>query len=368
MNPENPNLAYRQAGRHHYPALDGLRGLAILLIVVYHNFGFINYFFFGWLGVDLFFVLSGFLITDILLKTLTNKNYLTNFYVRRILRIFPLYYLCLILFLIILPKLNLPFDVKYYTDNQVWLWTYLQNWLYIFKNPDQTNTLNHLWSLAVEEQFYLLWPLAILLIRKPVYLLAFISLLLVAVLGLRLWIWTNHIADLAYFNLYTFTRIDGICIGCMVALLQRININFLKKYTLAIVLFFAGINFTFYFINRRYHFSFPYLALVGYTTFAMMFGLLVNEAVTKGTKLVNFIFNIPVLKFFGRISYGFYIFHWPIYLLLGPYLFPWVSKHINGISSQFVVSVLATGVAIVVSWISYHYYERYFLKLKDRFA
>ncbi|MBL0067656.1 MAG: acyltransferase [Chitinophagaceae bacterium] len=72
MNPENPN-------RLHYPALDGLRGLAILLVVVYHNFGFINVFFFGWLGVDLFFVLSGFLITDILLKTLHQKDYLKNF-------------------------------------------------------------------------------------------------------------------------------------------------------------------------------------------------------------------------------------------------------------------------------------------------
>src|SRR3979409_1142111 len=111
MKPENPN-------RRYYPVLDGIRGFAILLVVFYHNFGFINYFFFGWLGVDLFFVLSGFLITDILLKTLTNKNYLTNFYMRRILRIFPLYYLSLILFLIILPKLNLRFDVKYYSDNQ----------------------------------------------------------------------------------------------------------------------------------------------------------------------------------------------------------------------------------------------------------
>ncbi|MFZ1329918.1 MAG: acyltransferase [Chitinophagaceae bacterium] len=359
MNPENPN-------RLHYPALDGLRGLAILLVVVYHNFGFINVFFFGGLGVDLFCVLSGFLITDILLKTLHQKDYLKKFYMRRVLRIFPLYYLCLILFLLIIPQLNIAFDIKYYTDNQVWLWTYLQNWLYIFKNPDQTNTLNHLWSLAVEEQFYLLWPLVILVIRKPKHLLLFISLLLVAVLGLRLWIWTNQVADLAYFNLYTFTRIDGICIGCMVALLLRINKGFLSRYTSLIVLFFAALNFAFFFINRRYNFSFPYLALAGYTTFAMMFGLLINEAVTGKTKLINFVFNISLLKFFGKISYGFYIFHWPVYILLGPYLFSRVSKFASGSSLQFTVSVIATLAAVGISWLSYQYYEKRFLKLKDK--
>ncbi|MBL0067655.1 MAG: acyltransferase [Chitinophagaceae bacterium] len=285
---------------------------------------------------------------------------------RRVLRIFPLYYLCLILFLLIIPQLNIAFDIKYYTDNQVWLWTYLQNWLYIFKNPDQTNTLNHLWSLAVEEQFYLLWPLVILVIRKPKHLLLFISLLLVAVLGLRLWIWTNQVADLAYFNLYTFTRIDGICIGCMVALLLRINKGFLSRYTSLIVLFFAALNFAFFFINRRYNFSFPYLALAGYTTFAMMFGLLINEAVTGKTKLINFVFNISLLKFFGKISYGFYIFHWPVYILLGPYLFSRVSKFASGSSLQFTVSVIATLAAVGISWLSYQYYEKRFLKLKDK--
>ena len=143
MNPENPNHAYqRQASRQHYPALDGLRGLAILTVVVYHNFGFINNISFlaGW---QLICSLScpGFLITDILLGAVGKKNFLRNFYYRRMLRIFPLYYLSLILFLIVLPKLPIESGIKYYTDNQVWIWTYLQNWLYIFRPPVQTNTL-----------------------------------------------------------------------------------------------------------------------------------------------------------------------------------------------------------------------------------
>lgn len=369
MHSEKTNLVHQEKGRQYFPALDGLRGLAILLVVIYHNFGFIEkYFFFGWLGVDLFFVLSGFLITDILLKELGSRNFLRNFYIRRILRIFPLYYLCLILFLVLLPRLNTNLNLRYYTDNQGWLWAYLQNWLYIFKNPDQTNTLNHLWSLAVEEQFYLLWPLVILLVRKPRYLLFFVSFLLVIVLGLRLWIWMNQIADLAYFNLYTFTRIDGICIGATVALMQRINPGFLKKYTSVIVLFFAALNFAFFFLNRYYQFTFPYLALAGYTTFAMIFGLLVNDAVMRETKIIGSILNFSVFKFLGRISYGLYILHWPVYLLTGPYLLSWVQGYTSGWLMNFSVSVLATLAAIAISWVSFTYFESYFLKKKDKFV
>lgn len=368
MNPGPTRHTVDPANRQYYPALDGIRGLAILLVVVYHNFGFINYFFFGWLGVDLFFVLSGFLITDILLRTRETKNFLGHFYMRRMLRIFPLYYLSLIIFLLILPRLGTSLELDYYTSHQGWLWTYLQNWLYIFNNPGQTTTLNHLWSLAVEEQFYLLWPLAMLLIRKPAYLLLFISLLLIAVLGLRFWIWTNQVADLAYFNLYTFSRIDGICIGCMVALIRTLNRDFLKKHTTWIVLFFAAVNFIFFFINRRFEFSFPYLALVGYTTFAMIFGLLVNDAVEGETRIVNIIFRNRVLKFFGMISYGFYIFHWPVYLLLRPKLLEIMSPYFDQSLLEFMVALTGTGIAVVISWISYRYYERIFLNKKARFA
>jgi peptidoglycan/LPS O-acetylase OafA/YrhL len=369
MNLQNPNHCSQLTGRPHYPAVDGLRGLAIITVVVYHNFGFINkYLFFGWLSVDLFFVISGFLITDILLGAVGGKNFLRNFYYRRVLRIFPLYYLSLILFLIVLPKLPIESGIKYYTDNQAWLWAYLQNWLYIFRPPENTNTLNHLWSLAVEEQFYLLWPLAILVLKKPKHLLLFISLLLSATIGLRLWIWMYHLPGFAYYNLYTFTRIDGICIGCMVALLLKIDPGFLKKYTTGIVLFFAIMNFAFFFINRYYQFSFPYLALVGYTTFAMLLGLLLNKAISAENKLINVIFNIPLLKFFSKISYGFYVFHWPVYLLLSPYLSSWGSKFLTGTLLEFSVSLLATLLAIGISWLSFNYYEKYFLKLKDKFA
>lgn len=368
MNPENPNLASRQAGRLHYPALDGLRGLAILLVVVYHNFGFINVFFFGWLGVDLFFVLSGFLITDILLNTVGKKGYLKNFYIRRALRIFPLYYLCLILFLFVIPRFNPQFDVKYYTDNQVWLWTYLQNWLYIIKPNESTTGLHHLWSLAVEEQFYLVWPFMILIIRKPGYLIVFMVLLLVSFIFLRLWLWNNQITNLSYYNLYTFSRIDGICIGSLVALIRLINLNFLARYTTAIILFFAGCNFLFFFINKNASQTFPFLAIVGYTTFAMIFGLLVNEAVSGKSKIVNSIFNFPILKFLGRISYGLYVYHWPLHVILYPLLFKQISTVSFITRTDVVCSAITLLIAITISWLSHKYFENIFIKLKSRFS
>ena len=355
-------------GRQHYPALDGIRGLAILLVIVYHNFGFIEYSSFGWLGVDLFFVLSGFLITEILLRTVGKAGFLKNFYARRVLRIFPLYFLALVIFLLILPKLGWFPGSDFYVEHQGWLWTYLQNWLFIFKGDDQTNTLHHLWSLAVEEQFYLVWPLLILVIKKPRALAILMGLTLVAVILLRLWIWKYEIADLSYYRLYTFTRIDGLCIGSIVALLRWMDPGILKKNTTLIVLVFAALNFAFFFINRKSDFDFPYLALVGYSSFAVVFGLLVNEAAGSGTPLLNRLLSLGILRYFGRISYGLYIIHWPLYVLWRPALSEWVTGRFPQVYSPFIVSLLATFAAIALAWISFRFFESHFLRLKKKFA
>lgn len=357
--------------RSHYSALDGLRGFASLLVVVYHNFGFINhYFFFGWVGLDIFFVLSGFLITDILLSTIDKKHYLRNFYARRILRVFPLYYLSLILLLLILPNIKgIPLRLDYYVQHQAWLWIYLQNWLYIFNQPwHGASGLNHLWSLAVEEQFYLLWPFVVLALRRPKYLLIFITVVLLLTVGLRYWVWVNHIEKLAYFNLYTFTRIDGICIGAIVALLQKINPKFLNKNTAIIVSLFAGFNFIFYFFNKQYQFSFPYLAIVGYTTVAMLFGLLIDNIINHHTKLFTSIFNIGLLRFCGMVSYGCYIIHWPLYLATAPYLERWAEEHALFIPPQFFASGIITIASYAAGYLSYRYFEMPFLRLKKYFV
>jgi peptidoglycan/LPS O-acetylase OafA/YrhL len=358
-------------GRQYYPALDGLRGVAILLVLFLHNFGFMNYFFFGWLGVDLFFVLSGFLITDILLSTVHQRNYLSNFYLRRIFRIFPVFYLALILCLFVIPPASQgKIDASYYQVNQVWLWTFLQNWLFIFKAPHGTPILLHTWSLAVEEQFYLLWPITILLIRRPRWLLLFMLSLLIFTGVARYYVWSKEIEDLAYGSLYTFTRIDGLCIGSMIAIMLRVNRDWLRRYSTWIVLLMAAINFSFYFINNSNGFSLPYLAFVGYTTFAVLFGLLVYEAVAGRSMLIQRIFTNKILGFFGKISYALYVFHWPVYLLC----FDFLSRYFNSAwqleqrRSHLLSAVSVSLLAVALSYASYIFMEKPLASLKKRYT
>ncbi|HEX7847781.1 MAG TPA: acyltransferase [Chitinophagaceae bacterium] len=346
--------------RPHYPALDGLRGVAILLVVLYHNFDFIKQSFFGWLGVDLFFVLSGFLITSILMDDIGKAKFLKNFFTRRVLRIFPLYFLCLIIFLILFPLFNWhKKELAFFLDNQWWLWTYLQNWLYSFRLTDDAKMLTHLWSLAVEEQFYLIWPFVILLVKKPKRLFFIMLALLLLTMAARSVIWLYQVEDLNYTTLYTFTRIDGICIGSMIALLMRFRPTLIGKNMAAIVLALAAMNFIFYFLNRSSN-SYPFLAFVGYTTFCAMFGLLVYEIVTNSNSLFTKLLSIQPLRFFGKISYGFYIFHWPIYLMTREYL-------LAQTGSRLGTALLSTALALLISIISYYSFERYFLALKDKF-
>lgn len=367
MTADQANFVVRQTGKAYYPALDGLRGTAIILVLIYHNFGFIGQFYFGWLGVDLFFVLSGFLITDILMNSLDSPRYLRNFYMRRVLRIFPLYYLSLIFFLLIYPALFKTPDFSYYSENQAWLWTYLQNWLYIFKPDDSVNILHHFWSLAVEEQFYLIWPLTILLVKKPKWLIALLATALLGVIALRYIVWEFKIENFAYFNLYTFSRIDGICIGSMLALLMRVNSHVISRYQTIIVAGLALLNFLFFFFNRTRSYSLPYLAIAGYTTFAVMIAILVYEAIQQKNKLINYIFSNRILKFFGKISYGLYVYHWPVYLILQKPLTDFFRDKIAFLPIPVAVSITATVLAIVLSWISYHSFEKYFIRMKTKY-
>src|SRR5579875_1282001 len=269
MTPENPN-------REYYPALDVLRGIAILLVIAYHNFDFLPFFKFGYLGVDLFFVLSGFLITDILLKTRNEKNWLQNFYARRIFRIFPLYYLSLFIVLYIIPHIT-HVNIGYYQQHQVWLWLYLQNWLYITNVSNHTHLLHHFWSLAIEEQFYLFWPLIFLFVKNRKIILMIALLLLAAVVLSRLFIYLHDKHNFLFTITYTFTRIDGILIGSSIALIHSVNANWIKNHVKMILFLLIAMNVVYLsmrWILPAFH-DFPYIPFLGIPSFAALFGLVI---------------------------------------------------------------------------------------------
>ncbi|HEY2721122.1 MAG TPA: acyltransferase [Chitinophagaceae bacterium] len=353
--------------RTYYPGLDGIRGLAILLVILYHNFSFITFLNFGWLGVDLFFVLSGFLITEILLISKNAENYFKHFYLRRILRIFPLYYLVLFFFLLIFPYLrNFPLDLRFYTQNQLWYWVYLENWVFIFKYDGKGAALNHFWSLAVEEQYYLIWPFIILFIKNIKVLLGCCLAALIFIILSRWYIWRHYQLD--YNRLFLFTRIDGILIGSMLGIVYYRNQSLLRKYFTFLILLLAAFNFSVYLLKQDP--NFPVWAIAGYTTFAAIFAMLIYECVKKENRVITLIFTNSMLRFLGKYSYGLYIFHWPVYLLIRPLTDQLTSGFfLQGSTIQLTISSLIASVAgLVTSILSYHLFEKHFLSLKKKFA
>ncbi len=362
----NPQLSTKP----YYPSLDGLRGLAILMVIFLHNFNFVKYFLFGWLGVDLFFVLSGFLITDILLRSVDRPNFLKNFYIRRVLRIFPIYYFTVFICLYILPLLfNFELGLLYYKNNVLWLVIFLQNWLFIFK-PPEGHLLLHLWSLAVEEQFYILWPIVILFVKDLRKLLWILITVLISLTGIRYFLWSSQTQQVLHDSLFSLTRIDGICVGSLLAIIMRLKPTFLKTYKSIIVLTLAGLNILMYLLNNNPSQRLPYFAFIGYTTFAIMFGFLVYEAIIDQSKIIRVFFCNPILQFLGKISYGLYVFHWPIYLLLLPVVQSFLITSVNLSVNVAVVSasIFVTALSIMISFVSYHYFEMKFLNLKKYFT
>ena len=212
--------------RGHIPALDGVRGLAILLVIAFHArvvFGStaeIPYLGFrllglGWSGVDLFFVLSGFLITGILLDSCESPTYFRTFYLRRVLRIFPLYFAYLFLILVVarFTWLAISGTDLWQSTNPWWYFTYLLNWKADHGYND--HVLGHLWSLAIEEQFYMVWPAVVWL--APRRHLQWLCLAVAAgALGARFWMGSHGFDSEAVYRM-TPGRMDTLALGAFVA-------------------------------------------------------------------------------------------------------------------------------------------------------
>lgn len=373
----------------HIPALDGVRGVAILMVLFGHFYQ--NTWFNGSLpkvamvtgrvagaggwGVELFFVLSGFLITGILLDTRESAGALRKFYTRRILRIFPLYYGTLAVIFFVLPHF-VTFDApaKKIVEHQGWLWTYLINHPWAEWIWDESNLflLGHFWSLCVEEHFYIFWPLLVFaLSRRSLFAvcLAFVGIGIVT-RTLPFVFSPDRIPWLLNWN--TLQKIDGLSIGALVAVALRDPelIRWLPtKRNLEIGLIATGsLFFAICMIPARV--SLPPVKVLGETIIVLFFALVLVKVLRaeEGTPLKRF-FTSRILIIFGVYSYGIYIFH--------GILRPLFSKLFNALNlpewylSPLLNQALYYGFSIALSLlfavVSYHLFERRFLALK-RFA
>lgn len=370
----------------HLPSLDGLRGLAVLLVLL-HNFDVLElsgprvmgavlvkeFFYIGWIGVQLFFVLSGFLITRGLLQTQGQPGYFQRFFMKRVLRIFPLYYAALLLFLIVLPATGL-IPERPMLHSPWWMWTYLSNWT----TPTEPTggPMPHFWSLAVEEQFYLLWPLLLWKLRlRQVWWLC-LGLTALSPL-LRLWMVSQGAADEAIYE-FTFCRMDALTAGAALAAWDqgraahgssRWRAGHLLAASAVLLLLTAVASHGF----RRIG---PTPQVVGYSLLALTFtaltgwAVLTDQARSRGARVSvwNAVLRWSVLRTFGQYSYAIYVFHKPLHDLVGaPLLARWTGQpHTAEVGVALLYFAAATAVTFAVGWLSWHTFERHFMALKDR--
>lgn len=366
----------------HIPALDGLRGVAVLIVMLYHFtiFGGMEPISWtghvwqalagvGWTGVDLFFVLSGFLITGILYDTKGSDGYFRIFYIRRTLRIFPLYYGTLALFYIVLPGLAPGIaPAQGAGDEQLWNWLYLSNLQIATQGWGGTSAhLAHFWSLSVEEQFYLFWPFIVLLLSRR-GLMRLCGAIVVLSLLLRT---AFHITgyELAAYVL-TPARMDALAIGAWIALAfrdQRDRARMVSRArstaalaTLALVLMFAWRG------TAKYHDA--VIGTLGFTTLALLYGSLLVLACVE-PRLAK-VFEVKPLRFFGRYSYALYVFHQPIVLEVvaagvSVAAFPVILG--SRVPAQLTFAALGIAASTGLALLSWSLLESPFLRLKKRF-
>jgi peptidoglycan/LPS O-acetylase OafA/YrhL len=319
----------------------------------------------GWIGVDLFFVLSGFLITAILLDTSDTQNYFRSFYIRRILRIFPLYYVSIALWTLaawLSPSNRAESD---HAVSTLSYWLYMQNWLPIF-GISPPKFLIHFWSLAVEEQFYLIWPILIRFAatRGGAHILCLITVL-VAVL-LRTVLVLLDATEVAFY--FTLSRMDALAIGAFVAVCFKLQGTLARFRRSGVVLFFTGsvIVLLIMFQQQGFYNLNPVVLLAGVFPLGIVFGCFVIVLLTSpGFGLLRVFFRNRVLRVFGRISYGIYVFHWPI-ILISKKEWPEIINDFWLCQILFLVFVTMSSMAL--AYVSYRYFESPILRQKLKLA
>ena len=373
----------RPENRLHYPALDGVRALAFLMVFGQHYLNVP----WGWTGVDLFFVLSGFLITGILFDTQSRAHRVRDFYVRRVLRIFPLYYGVLLVILVLTP-------VAHWRWNGYWLaWPLFLGNLVRLVHPYSTDPgylavtpgalvtggqlvfyIGHFWSLAVEEQFYLIWPAVVFLVRDRRRLLWICGVVIVVLPLLRIWSQSElpyRYVQLDFDICFTPLRLDSFLMGGTAALLLR---GGSRRWLMAAARWGGGalacVAASYLALTlRRHGYGLPGwwdtwgLSVVGLLGTSLVVTALVHESWSHR------VLNLRPLRWLGRLSYGAYVFH-----VIGIRVFQRLAVRLGrglpliGAHPRLTTAAIAMLATICAAWLSFRYLESPFLNLKQRFA
>jgi peptidoglycan/LPS O-acetylase OafA/YrhL len=365
----------------YVPAIDGLRGIAILLVLIHHltlyrpTAGVDRWIasvpLVGWTGVDLFFVLSGFLITGILLDARGSDRYFVSFYARRTLRIFPLYYLVVFVTFVVLPTMPAAerLLVGAAQPPERWpYWLYLTNFL-VAERGLAHGVLDVGWSLAIEEQFYIVWA-AVVWLCPPRYLGLLCSGLMIASPLLRMRAVAEGVEPVAVYVLTAY-RADALATGALLAWtawrgwLPRLRSGAPwagAAGALAIVAVTLADGDTWWWG--------PWWQRLGYSFVALTSGAMLVGALTRPPEaLWPRLLSARWLRAFGKYSYALYLIHLPVLRVVRAYVFNPLEVHLLGSVwlSQLAFYVLATLPALALAWVSWRVFEHPILRLKKRF-
>ena len=372
----SPSLSTTRSSQQHIASLDGLRGLAILAVVITHFGGngesshrllrrlevLIP---FGWSGVSLFFVLSGFLITGILWDSRATSGWLKKFFARRMLRIFPLYYLSLLIAVVMAVVMG---NVRVVLAHLCVFFLYLQNYPRLFEWANHSPSplvFTHFWSLAVEEQFYLLWPFVIAMVasrraaRNLCLAIFFFSF------GCRLLCYT-HLAHLQglYARGSLSTRCGELALGGFVALCYRDPVDWerLVRWSKPLALgSLAAIVIVFWrsrILETRAHLSF------GLAAITLLFAALLVRALSPG--LTATLLRWRFLRMLGKYSYGLYVYHLLFYTLFLRIVAK-IAPHAGPASGRVFLILVMLAITVPVTLLSFHFFERPFLAARSHF-
>ena len=366
-----------------FPALDGIRALAIALVFIEHFGGgshggrvlrLVNQVRLrGWIGVDLFFVLSGFLITGILYDTRFDSHYFKRFFLRRSVRILPIFYLVALLLLIMNPFLHYQLRAGHllfllYLGNMIGNYDFSYYNFVSKAHPNFLFNIGHLWSLCVEEQFYLLWPFIVWKYPDRVKLIRIAASLICLAAVFRAILYFSMGAELAErWGVRTLPfRMDSLLMGGVLALLLRgANASLWQRRCRTIFLFAGGATLLM-FLAGIDDYSSAFFPICGFTIVALGSAGLIGMVLHSGSKSFR-MFHVRPLRTLGKYSYGFYVYH-------DIFAWAWIQFLVflmARLHSMPLAGFIALGSNVVVTFLiakySYELFEVRFLRLKKGF-